>query len=1030
MKLKYIYCILIVFSISLLNVCSVKGTEIEFSGTENNCIHDHSNNDVTDSPFSYHGIPETEEQEIVAVLNTNNVSCTSLGSASVNIISSCTGSPVIRWSNGLSGNNVLNLAAGNYSVTISDGGGCTNKVIDFEIQEANFQIVMNVTGNLCLGPVTVTAEIIGANPNFVDFLWSTAQTTQSISVNTEGSYTVTASYGTCSATKTIDIAKGDFFNIAYNPYICQNSSSSAIVNFINAENPANYTFEWFPSGSISQGIDIHDPGTYGVTVTHIQSGCSAYKEVNVVNAPVINLQIDSENISCRGMADGSATALPSGGMGDFTYLWSIFRTDQTINGLISGNYAVTVTDSIGCNVSATVYISEPDTFRYTISPFPSAGFCYGGQATIGVTAEGGTPPYIYTWDDGFPSQAGRIVAPTVTTSYSVTVTDNNGCTAPSQTTTIYVSQPMTLSVETTDPLCYGLCEGTATLSVTGGIPYMQYSWDSNTDHIEGLCAGLYSVTVTDMYNCSAHINFVINQPDTLQVTLLESGNVSCYGYDDGYVEVEVIGGKPFTDGNYRYRWSSGHTIDSTNVSAGTYVVTISDANGCSITTTANPLIVTQPEAVYVTFPNNGIICIGELFSTIVHATGGEGTYYTFTWYGSDGSMWHGAELNVRPRVTTSYTVSVTDSKGCIGPSRTTTVTVRPPIDISSIESSSPEVCTGDGLVVNFDVSGGNGGPYNVYFQSGAIINTPYTFYPTETGYYRFMANDDCGSPLDKDSIYVIVHPLPDLGFHSDKTVSCPMTEFTFTEITQDLGQTYAWNFGDGGTSSRKNPTHIYRESGLYDVTLTVTSVNGCKNTQVIEDMIEIYNNPVANFVADPEFTSALNAYITLHNRSVNGVNFYWDFGDESSALWINDERVIHHYTDVGEYIIMLVAQSENECVDTIYKKIRINEEITFYAPTAFSPNGDGTNDFFYIFANGIDSDQFHLTIHDRYGNRVFEAEYFDMENPLNMAWDGTYHGNLSKGDKPLENGIYVWRCSFVDINGKPHEKSGTVTLIR
>ncbi|MBQ5458013.1 MAG: gliding motility-associated C-terminal domain-containing protein, partial [Bacteroidales bacterium] len=132
----------------------------------------------------------------------------------------------------------------------------------------------------------------------------------------------------------------------------------------------------------------------------------------------------------------------------------------------------------------------------------------------------------------------------------------------------------------------------------------------------------------------------------------------------------------------------------------------------------------------------------------------------------------------------------------------------------------------------------------------------------------------------------------------------------------------------------------------------------------------------------------------------------------------------------GNYTAMLVAKNKYQCVDTVYKKLSITDVYTFYAPTAFTPNGDGDNDFFYISGNGISSKDFLLTVYNRYGERMFKTTTFDMESPQNMAWDGTNDGNILKGDKIATTGAYNWVCKFTDFTGKPHEKKGTVFLLK
>jgi gliding motility-associated-like protein len=960
-------------------------------------------------------------------LNTFDISCGQQGSASITVNSSCTGSPTITWSNGFVGATANNLPAGNHSVTVSDGATCTDTTINFTIATNNtFAVSISTVGNACNGPVTATANIMGANPASVTFAWNTipAAATQSVILSTAGTYTVNASYGTCSDSDNYTFVSGNFdFSVVYTPTICVGGAGSAGINIIDGIGP--YQFEW-SDGTIGAGINIIAGGNYCVTVTDLGSGCSDVKCVTITENPAISVSIDSENITCFGKQDGTATAVATGGDGSYEYMWSTFMPIQTLDGLIDGNYSVTVNDGNNCSGTATVFISEPEQFFYTISP--NQGICFGAQADITVLPVGGVQPYSYEWSDVFGLNTdSRTVTPANTTTYIVTVLDANSCTYTPQQTTVTVSQPISIDVATVDVLCHGVCNGSATLVITGGIPPFAYSWGSTTDFIQNLCAGDYSVSLTDLYNCEGSADFSITEPDTIYVSTM-SGPATCFGYSDGFAEVHATGGVPFTNefgSFYQYQWSTGNTQDSIGIYAGNHSVTVTDANGCSHVAFA---FVDQPEAVYVTEPFSGTICIGEEFSTYVHATGGLGPY-DFVWHGTDDSTWYGESLTVSPIVTTSYTLTVTDFRGCFGPSKFVTVTVNPAISIVSTSSTPAAVCIGESIGVEMSIIGGNGGPYNIFSDDNGIVNMPYTFYPAETGYYGFSVSDNCGSPGDQDSIFVTVHPLPQVAFYADKTESCPPGVFQFTETSPDFGQTYLWDFGNGGFSVQKTPLHTYDETGVYDVSLTAWSEYGCQRTKLYNNMIVIHPKPRAEFAGTPELVSVLNGQVEFVNYSEGGIIYFWDFGDGYSSVWTTDMQ-IHTYEEVGEYDIMLIAKNQYDCLDTAYKKIRVHDEFAFYAPTAFTPNGDGLNDMFYVIGHGIDKTQFYLVVYDRFGNKTFETTEFDEENPSKMAWDGSSNGSVLKGDKILTNGTYSWYCTFVDFTGKPHEESGTVTLIR
>ncbi|MCF0206248.1 MAG: PKD domain-containing protein, partial [Bacteroidales bacterium] len=330
-----------------------------------------------------------------------------------------------------------------------------------------------------------------------------------------------------------------------------------------------------------------------------------------------------------------------------------------------------------------------------------------------------------------------------------------------------------------------------------------------------------------------------------------------------------------------------------------------------------------------------------------------------------------------------------------------------------------EICKGDKINFDIEAEGGNGGPYIITLDNYGVINTPCNFAAPKTGYYPFTVSDACGSPTARDSVFALVHEQPSVGFYSDKSAACPPCTVQFFEVSEDtLQQTFEWDFGNGRTSTGKNPMITYDATGSYNVSLTITSEYGCKSTRTKNNMIVMYELPHAEFVVEPDQTSVLTTEIKFINYSTGGVTFLWNFGDGKTSIW-SDDTQIHTYSRAGAYTAMLVAKNEHQCVDTAYKKLNITDEFTFYAPTAFTPNGDGDNDYFYVVGNGIDPDTFCLSIFDRWGQRVFRTYLFDMETPQRMAWDGS-KGNAAEGDPIVVAGAYNWVCTFTDFTGKPH----------
>jgi gliding motility-associated-like protein len=234
-----------------------------------------------------------------------------------------------------------------------------------------------------------------------------------------------------------------------------------------------------------------------------------------------------------------------------------------------------------------------------------------------------------------------------------------------------------------------------------------------------------------------------------------------------------------------------------------------------------------------------------------------------------------------------------------------------------------------------------------------------------------------------------------------------------------MGQTYNWNFDDEdsyNTSGNKNPFHIFEESGVYDITLTVTDTNGCINVDVIEDLITVYPKPLAKFEPDPEIATVIKPVIYFNNLSIGAVDYHWFFGDGDSSLAENPKHI--YVPNEQTYIVELRAESDKGCKDTVFLEVRIKDEYTFYAPTAFSPDDDNINDEFFIVGHGIDERNFKLIIYNRWGEAIFETD------DTNAKWNG------KSGNNECQLGTYTWLCIFKDIAGVEHAETGAVTIIR
>jgi gliding motility-associated-like protein len=784
-----------------------------------------------------------------------------------------------------------------------------------------------------------------------------------------------------------------------------------------------YNYSWASGNQLNPNLCA---GDYGITVTD-QNNCSSSESFTINQSPeLLVTNVDFTNVSCFGFTDGSMSLTAQGGIGDLTYTWSqpIGVAGPIVTDIPAGNYFVTVSDENACSVLQAFQITQPNELLINISP--DVAICQHDETFIQTTQTGGTAPYSFLWDsgDGFAIGPQNItVSPDTTTLYTVYVTDGNACVSNTESVTVTVSPELIIdSIILNNNRCYHTCDGRAELVFTGGIGPFEYSWGSDNYIYDALCAGVYQITISDAINCAVSETFYISEPDSITYTY-DVEPATCNGYDDGHASIFVEGGTlPYT-----YLWANGDTINTMINGAGTYYVTVEDANHCRI----EPAIsIGEPSPILVQAGSNSVICISQEANLSAQAAGGN-PFYDFAWSGSDGSQYITNNVTVSPDSTTHYTVTVTDSHGCFGNIAHITVNVLPPLDILSVVTSYDTVCPREGAIIYVDAIGGYGGPYMLMLQDGSVVPSPFTVYPEETTMYHITLTDVCGTPAVSDSILINVYPDPPNVFVADRTSACAPATIQFTELSPDLGQTFLWNFGDNGFDVVKNPIHVYRDPGVYNVQLTTRSPFGCFHPRTVYEMITVYDKPFADFYTDPENVSMLDAEIEFLNVSEMAEMSFWFFGDGDSSLLWNPR---HQYPNIGDYEIMLIVESAHGCKDTTYRSITVNNEFSFYAPTSFTPNGDGTNDCFRICGNGIDPNEFYLSIYDRWGTKVYETEQFlpnaSCKACSDGAWDGTNKGDVSKGDMVLENGVYSWYCEFKDWTGIVFKKQGTVTMVR
>jgi len=265
---------------------------------------------------------------------------------------------------------------------------------------------------------------------------------------------------------------------------------------------------------------------------------------------------------------------------------------------------------------------------------------------------------------------------------------------------------------------------------------------------------------------------------------------------------------------------------------------------------------------------------------------------------------------------------------------------------------------------------------------------------------------------------VTIAPMPQASFNSDSLEECDPAIVTFSNTSiASAGATYLWQVSNGASSTQQNPTFTITPAGVYNVTLTVISNNGCIDTSkfVVPAMLTVNVRPQAGFSFLPTETTIFDPDIYFFDQSVNATSWYYTFGDGESSTMVNPS---HHYNNYGDFTVIQTVVNGFGCPDTATRIVKILPEFRFWIPNSFTPaKADGLNDVFMPSIIGVE--EYKFDIYDRWGEKIFST------NDTSKGWDGTFKGKLCKQD------VYVWMISFLNVVSKRDEYHyGHVTLLR
>ncbi len=701
--------------------------------------------------------------------------------------------------------------------------------------------------------------------------------------------------------------------------------------------------------------------------------------------------------SCGGNT-GTATVNPSGGIIPYTYSWSpaVAGNTNTAGGLAPGNYTVTVFDATGCSTPVIITVNGASAPSVTASSTQAGCTVANGSATASAT--GGTGAYTYLWSPS--SQITQTATGLASgTTYTILVTDANGCTN-TDTLTIGATASPIATATSTQTGCT-VANGTATINPSGGTPGYTYVWSpsgGNAQTATGLIAGDYTATITDANGCSTITTVSVSTTNNIpSVAASTVNNVSCFNGTNGSASATPSGGTP----NYTYAWlpSGGNSSAASNLSAGNYSVTITDANGCSATNTVS---ITQPSVLSATQSQINVNCnAGNNASATVTPAGGTAPY-TYSWNTSPVQNTQTASNLIAG----SYQCTVTDSHGC-----TTTVpfTITQPTALALSSTHVNVLCNGGNNGNATATTSGGTSPYTYAWNTSPVQNTQ-TASNLSAGNYTVTVTDSHG--CTKQSPVTITQPAA-LTYSVNGNDSICKGTYTLLAASANGGTpayTYVWNPGPhSGTSFSVNPS----TSTIY--TVSITDANGCASSNQTFN-VHVLPSPNALFdTASTGMYGSLFAFTDLSTPSVTITSWHWNFGDGSSGS--TQQNPIHTFPGAGTYTVTEVAYNQFGCPDTFLLSVIIGEGILI--PNVFTPDGNGQNDVWYIPNSGMK--EFHVEIFDRWGAKVWQATADEIR------WDGH-----SSAGKLLSDGTYYFVLHAIlksGAKGKDYSTTGYVTLL-
>ena len=760
------------------------------------------------------------------------------------------------------------------------------------------------------------------------------------------------------------------------------------------------TYTWTPTSyltvynSYKQIFNHDEAGTYTYTVSGLDANnCQTTQSVTIIVDPVPTVTVDSIDVTCYGLNNGSLIATVTGGTGSYCYKWSDNNTNECYQpathrrgniqgetltpGTYPATYTVTVTDIHGCTVTGTTTINEPAGLTVTKTQHENVD-CYGGNnGILAYSATGGTKTasgnYNFKFNRNEPeSVTSKIYSGLSASIDTIKVTDANGCSVTLYDTIRQPEEALRFShYASKDADCHGDANGKIQFTVAGGWNpgNYNYTWkkgDANMNFNDtinsALTVGNYTITATDDSLCTATLNVTINEPEVLVLTATDSADIKCYGDNNGAIKVSTTGG----NGSYEYKWDDNDfaagITEKNDLTPGLHTVIVKDAKGCKDTV---KVTIETPEAkLAVSHDSINPSCFGLSDGKIVVTVTGGRTPYATSWDNESGIT--ATERTELPKGT--YYFTVVDDSLCVAHD---TIRLTEPeefhVAISGISNNRDSLCAYDNANYKAVLTAAEAGytyQYQWYKDDVAMTDSTraeITNLSNPNGEYEYkviVTQQTTSTPCtQKDSVVLTVLEVPNTTITALHDTICFGTE---AKLTASGAQAYQWklNGNEKGTAAE---IAIEQAAGtdeyfVHNYELTGTNTYGTKSCVKTDDTVVIINNPYVTLtpMADQTICASTTATLaaSVATKANDRLGYTWESskldGTNMTTLNFRTSTIAVSPTDTTVYY-MTVTDTVGECTKVAYDTVIVNVDApaVTLADITYNPNdticlGDNT----------------------------------------------------------------------------------------